>query len=326
VAALGRRLGRAAVLLPPRDDRWRGIAPGFAQAVGLARLGLPFHVVAERRHERASDPARLDRALGGGETVLFPQAHQVLPRVMRLMVALRSMLLGPFRPECSYLFVVRGRGREGMGLHHDGPVDSFWLQIQGRRQVTIGPRVPPGTPEEMDGPRPRRRGWWTVDLGPGTLFYLPPWTPHRVVHQGPSVALSLTWGSRDPRRAAGVARDAAEAARGLTDWDVVSGRADRVPPAEPGTLWAQVPAVAGPLGRGGRAFPLWTGDGEKVILPAAARPWAGHLAIVPCWRGIRPGALPPGLRILSERGLVAPRDLPLLIAPADPAALDAHQF
>src|SRR4029434_1534887 len=38
-----------------------------------------------------------------------------------------------------------------------------------------------------------RAGWRTLELSPGSLFHLPPWTPHDVVCHGRSLALSLTW-------------------------------------------------------------------------------------------------------------------------------------
>src|SRR3972149_4257628 len=79
---------------------------------------------------------------------------------VRLMVTLRIAFIGPAQEECSFLFMVEGRGRPAMGLHHDGDVESFWLQIEGRRTVTIGPPVPPGTPEDLPPgwPPPRGRG------------------------------------------------------------------------------------------------------------------------------------------------------------------------
>src|SRR5206468_7506214 len=122
-----------------------------------------------------------------------------------------------------FLFLVQGRGREGMGLHHDGDVDAFWVQLEGRRTVTLGPAVAPRTPLDL-GTRPAgARGWRTLDLPPGSLLYLPPRTPHAVVCHGRSLALSLTWSrrrARAPRAAWGVlgARAAPgprRAARGL---------------------------------------------------------------------------------------------------------------
>ena len=61
--------------------------------------------------------------------------RMVLPRVARLMAALRATLFGGGREETSFLFIVNGRGRQGMGLHHDGEVDSVWVQLEGRRAV-----------------------------------------------------------------------------------------------------------------------------------------------------------------------------------------------
>src|SRR4030095_11889615 len=111
---------------------------------------------------------------------------------------------GPGREETSFLFLAEGQGREALGLHHDGEVDAFWLQLEGRRLVTIGPPVPPGTPEDLParalparvGAHPSAHGWWTGPLEPGTLFHLPPRTPHRVIYRGRSLALSLTWKRR----------------------------------------------------------------------------------------------------------------------------------
>ena len=109
-----RVLGRRVALVPPRDGTWRALVPSFAAAVALARGGVPFQIAFERRYDRSGDARRLTRALARGATVFFPQAHQVLPRVARLMVALREELLGPRRDESSFLFLVEGRDREGM--------------------------------------------------------------------------------------------------------------------------------------------------------------------------------------------------------------------
>ena len=124
------RLGRAPAVLAPRDHVWRTIAPGFAGAVAMASSGLPFQIADARRYDRSANRRRLREALRAGATAFLPQIHQVLPRLERLIVALRGTLLGPLREECSFLFLVEGRGRTGMGLHHDGPVDAFWLQLE----------------------------------------------------------------------------------------------------------------------------------------------------------------------------------------------------
>jgi hypothetical protein len=311
------RLSRTPTVLPPRDRAWRTIAPDFATAVAMAEAGVPFQIAAERRYDRAGDPRRLRAALAAGATVFLPQVHQVLPRLMRLMVALRTALLGPLREECSFLFVVEGRSRPGMGLHHDGPVDAFWLQLDGQRTVTLGPRVRPGTPEDLDPRLSRRgRGWRTVDLRAGTLFHLPPWTPHDVICRGRSLALSLTWRSLDAR-----GRRASPAARraGLAAWDVVSGQVDAVPPSHRSRLWTQVPAVAGP------GLDVVTPDGI-LRLPSASRPISRRLGLMPSF------PLPSGahgraaLAPLLEHGIVAPHDLPLRIVPDDAGALDGWQF
>ncbi|HEY3068656.1 MAG TPA: cupin domain-containing protein [Methylomirabilota bacterium] len=353
-----RRLGRAPTVIPPRDGAWRTLAPDFASCLAVAASGVPVQVAAERRYDRAPDADALATAVAAGGTIYLPQAHQILPRVTRLMVALRAAFLGPFREECSFLFIVDGKGREGMGLHHDGDVDAFWVQLEGERTVTLGAPVPPGTPEDLELPRPGRGGWRTIVLETGTLFHLPPRTPHAVVCHGRSLALSLTWKSLDPRHAvdalldtvrgrarharplAGLAtyralvrrsiRSAATAtsgavaeayAAGLTAWDVVSGQVDALPSPTPDRLWAQVPAMPGAIGRTRRAFPLWTAE-SVVWLPARVRTLARGLPMMPVFTGLPRR----DVRELVEHGILAPHDLPLRIVPADPGQLDGWRF
>ena len=294
----------------------------------MAGSGLPFQIAADRQVDRSGDPGRLAAALAAGQTAYLPQVHQVLPRLMRLMVALRAAFFRPVggraREECSFLFIVEGAGRPGMGLHHDGEVDAFWLQLEGRRTVTIGPRVPPGTPEELDdrvARSGRRAGWRTFDLEPGSLFHLAARTPHAVVCRRRSLAATLTWGRAAPpaERAARAGRPAA----GLLCWDVVSGFAEPVPPARPGTLWAQVPILARRAGRE-PGLRVWTPDGEGPRLPAAVGSWVDCLTRMP--RLSRTLALAAGLEPLIDAGILGPHDLPLRIRPDDPAALDGWRF
>lgn len=277
-------------MLPPHDRAWRAIVPGFAECVAMAGEGLPFQVVAERRVDRSGDPRRLASALATGRTVHLPQVHQVLPRLMRLMVAVRVALLGPDREECSFLFVVEGTGRPGMGLHHDGEVDAFWLQLEGRRTVTVGPRVPRGSPEDLDDRLTqggRRAGWRTFDLPPGTLFHLPARTPHAVVCRRRSLAVTLTWGP--PRRAGRGGRGP-----GLLRWDVASGFAEPIPRASSTYLWTQVPTLEAGL----------------TLMPRVSRALARREGLVP----------------LLDEGILGDRDLPRRIRPDAPATLDGWRF
>jgi hypothetical protein len=305
-----RALGRRRALLRPRDRAWRAIAPAFGDVVRLAGAGVPFHVALERRYDRSGDARRLSRALAAGATVYLPQVHQVLPRVARLMVALRAALLGARREECSFLFLVEGRGRQGLGLHHDGDVDAFWLQLEGRRTVTLGPPVPPRTPLDLD---PRlaaggaRGGWQRLELPPGTLLHLPPRTPHDVVCHGRSLALSLTF-SRAPRRSL----------EARVAWDVASGRAMPPPRADRRWLWTQVPVATGAAARG--RVRLHTPDGVA-WLPASAGPLAARLADMPAVAVPAPVTAP-----LVALGVLAPVDLPLAIVPDAPRALDGWRF
>ena len=327
-AAFRRRaLGRRPVVLPPRDRTWRALAPDFATCVEMAGSGLPFQIAADRRVDRSGNPRQLGAALAAGQTVYLPQVHQVLPRLMRLMVALRAAFfrpaLGIAREECSFLFVVEGAGRPGMGLHHDGAVDAFWLQLEGRRTVTIGPRGSRGTPEDLDeraGRGGRRAGWRTFDLQAGSLFHLPAWTPHTVVCRRRSLAVTLTWERVTPR---GRAPRPAPGDSGLLAWDVVSGFAEPIPAPRRDTLWVQVPIFARPAGRP-PGLRVVTPDGEGPRLPAAARAVAAHLPSMP-W--LTPtAARAAGLEPLVDAGLLGPRDLPLRVRPDDPAALDGWRF
>src|SRR5215510_4945860 len=177
------RRSSQARLISPRVPAWRTVAPRFRDALTLALSGLPVQIAAERRYVRRPGRDQIRRAFREGATIYLPQIHQVLPRVARLMAQLRAMLFGPGREECSFLFLVTGRGREGLGLHHDGDVDSVWLQLDGRRTVTTGPPMRRGTPQDLDE-GVIGRGWITRSLAPGSLFYLPPRTPHRVLCDG----------------------------------------------------------------------------------------------------------------------------------------------
>ena len=302
-----RVLNRRVALLSARDDAWRTLAPRFAGAVDLTRAGVPFQVALERRYDRTGERRRLSSALARGATIYVPQAHQVLPRVARLMVALREHLLGLRAEETSFLFLVQGRGREGLGLHHDGEVDAFWVQLEGHRTVTLGPPVAPRTALDLDARRASGRGWRTLQLPPGSLLYMPPRIPHAVVCHGRSLALSLTWSRRRAR------------ARGVP-WDVASGRARPRPRRDPRWLWTQVPVTAGTLDRARRRFRLQTPEGAA-WLPARAHGLARRLTGMPAVAAGSRGAGP-----LIALGVLAPEDLPQTVVPAAPRALDGWRF
>src|SRR3989442_6935354 len=134
----------------PRRSNSTELAPAFNEALRLARSGIPVQIASDRTYRRRPSRAQIDRAFAEGATVYMPQIHQVLPRVARLMAALRAMLFGGGREEASFLFIVNGKGRQGMGLHHDGEVDSVWVQLEGRRTGTTGPPVPRGSRAGLD--------------------------------------------------------------------------------------------------------------------------------------------------------------------------------
>ncbi len=245
----------------------------------------------------------------------MPQVHQVLPRVARLMVALRADLFGPWHEECSYLFVVNGKGRHGMGLHHDGNVEAIWVQLEGRRTVTTGPPVARSTPEDL-GEETIEDDWKTRHLDPGSLFYLPPYTPHRVVCHGRSLALSLTWDRRicwwSERRDL----------HAPTGWDVAQGQAMPIPRASRDRLWTQVPVRAGVRNAHAPRFALHTPDGA-VRLSSEVWPLASRLSTMP---ELRRSALTRRDQPLLDLGILGGRDLPLRIVPKSPRALDGWRF
>lgn len=251
----------------------------------LAEGGLPFQIAAERRYDRAGRRARLRPALREGKTVFMPQAHQVFPRVMRLIAALRAGFFGPSRVETSFLFLVDGRGREGLGLHHDGEVASFWLQLEGRRTVTLGPQVRRGARQEIADRHLRDARFSTRTLAPGSLLYLPPRTPHRVVCYERSLALSLTWSTK---------RGASPA------WDVASGHVTDVPRVSRTRVWTQVPEA-----------PRWATRVSRELLLMASFP---------------PAALGDLLQRLETSGIVGPQELPQVVVPDEPGALDGWRF
>ena len=313
-AALARASRRLSIergsplLTAARDRAWRTLVPAFDEVVALAGDGLPFQIAAERRYDRSGRGARLRPALAEGKTVFLPQAHQVLPRVMRLIVALRAAFMGPARDECSFLFLVEGAGREGLGLHHDGDVHAFWLQLEGQRTVTLGPPVRRDRPQDLPARDARGAGFTTRALPPGSLLYLPPRTPHRVVCYERSLALSLTW---SVRRRASARQDA------LAAWDVVSGHAPIIPSASRTRLWTQVPAV---VSRGGKlALP----DGQRARVPRIPPRVARGLAMMASFSRPALGALLP---LLEAHGIIAPHDLPLVVVPDAPASLDGWRF
>jgi hypothetical protein len=303
-----RQLRRTPRFFTPGDRSWRAIAPSFDAMVDLARVGLPFQIAAHRRYDRSGRLGRLRPALAAGKTVFMPQIHQVLPRVMRLMVALRVAFVGPGREECSFLFMVDGRGREGLGLHHDGEVISFWLQLEGRRTVTLGPPVPRGTPQELPDRHADADGFTTRALAPGSLLYLPPRTPHRVVCYGRSLALSLTWSTARRGRHASPA------------WDVVSGRVPEPPRVSRARLWTQVPVIAR---RRGTTYRLDVPGGGQVAIPSDGAGLGASLEMMAEFATSRVGA---ASATLLDHGIVAPVDLPQVVVPEAPDALEGWRF
>ena len=307
LAAARARLDEGPILFAARDRAWRALAPDFDELVRLARVGLPFQIAAHRRYDRSGRISRLLPALRAGKTVFFPQSHQVLPRVMRLIVALRVSFMGGGRDECSFLFLVDGRGREGLGLHHDDEVHAFWLQLAGRRTVTLGHPVARGTPQELPARNARGAAFATQ-----TLLYLPPRTPHRVVCYERSVALSLTWS---------VARRRARGADALAAWDVASGRVPAPPPPSRTRVWSQVPAVAD--GVAATALRLTLPEGERTRVSYVTRAIARNLAVMASFPR---DALGRALPALESRGIVGSQDLPLVVIPDAPATLDGWRF
>src|SRR5204863_268051 len=154
------------------SERLAEIKPGQSTYDDVVRLcGMP-----DEQHRRASAGERY--------TLVYRATHRRPERGLRVgwltavrhwaieryeaEIALRAELLGARREECSFLFLVEGHGRAGMGLHHDGEVDAFWLQLEGRRTVTLGPPVAPRTRLDLPQRRDTGSGWRTLDLPPGS--------------------------------------------------------------------------------------------------------------------------------------------------------------
>lgn len=179
-------------VFPALDQDWRHLIPGYEACVAFTQMGLPFHSVLEGSHDTEPDHERIPEDLKDGRSIVLLQPHEVMPRLARLMVALRATFFGPFFKESSYLFMTEGLGRPGMALHHDGDTHCFWLQLEGRRTVTLGPPAAEGSEIEPDSIDPSGPGWTTLELTPGSLFYMAPRILHRVVCRERSLALSLT--------------------------------------------------------------------------------------------------------------------------------------
>jgi mannose-6-phosphate isomerase-like protein (cupin superfamily) len=360
------RLGRAAAVLPARDEAWRTVAPTYRDAVAMAGSGLPFQIVAGREYDRSGDPRRLRLALARGATVFLPQVHQVLPRLTRLMVALRATLLGPFREECSFLFIAEGHGREAMGLHHDGEADQFWLQLEGCRTVTMGRSVAAGVPADLPAQALRRGRWRTIRLRPGALLYMPPRTPHRVLCHERSLAVSLTWKALDPDVALGALFDAAHQAEGGRGMQLPANcalpgryaRLVRIMLRRAGAASIREPALLHAHAIGLTAWDVVSGQADAIPPLCADRVWtqvpactvatgsrdaalviAGGgkhrmplvpralAAGLPAMPALAVGRTPPdAVRFLIEHGVLAARDLPLRLVPTDPGALDGWRF
>jgi hypothetical protein len=116
VSALhGRVLGRRVALIPARDEAWRTVTPG-SRATVRARTGSASRSTPCSSGATIASGDRRARARAGDARDRYvPQIHQVLPRVARLMVALREELLGHV-PTSVVSVLVHGRGREGMGF------------------------------------------------------------------------------------------------------------------------------------------------------------------------------------------------------------------
>ena len=255
-----------------------------------------------------------------GQTAYLPQVHQVLPRLMRLIVALRAALLGPGREESSFLFIVQGTGRRGMGLHHDGEVDAFWLQLEGRRTVTVGPRVRPGTRRGARRPAGARRpSRGMAHLRPRARKPVPPAGAHPA-RRGLPATLAGHHAHVGACREAGHGRPTGDRApslgRGVRD------SRSRSRPPSPRTLWVQVPR-ARRAGRGARP--------RSACGPRTARGHAcpgrrarGPRGSASCRASRATLAQAAGLSPLVGAGILGPRDLPLRIRPEDP--IDARRL
>lgn len=149
-----------------------------------------------------------------GLTVFFPEMRRAVPKSNEW---LRSLEANLGLPECASLMAFANAAGSGLSLHHDR-YDQLFFQIRGMKRFQYAPngyvdnpdvQFSPYGPAHPDFGRSYRRGFpltsqevlqlpfQTVDLQPGSAFFMPSGTWHTTAEQ-PSDSLSLVVAVRAP--------------------------------------------------------------------------------------------------------------------------------
>jgi hypothetical protein len=149
-----------------------------------------------------------------GLTVFFPEMRRALPKSNEWLRSLEGSL---GLPECASLMAFANAAGSGLSLHHDR-YDQLFFQIRGMKRFQFAPngyvqnpdvQFSPYGPAHPDFGRSYRRGFpltsaevlqrpfQTVDLQPGSAFFMPSGTWHTTAEQ-PSDSLSLVVAVRAP--------------------------------------------------------------------------------------------------------------------------------
>jgi Cupin-like domain len=149
-----------------------------------------------------------------GLTVFFPELRRTLPKSGEWLRALEASL---GLPECSSIMAFANAAGSGLSLHHDR-YDQLFFQIRGQKRFQYAPngyvqnpdvQFSPYGPAHPDFARSYRHGFpltseevlkrpfQTVDLLPGSAFFMPSGTWHTTAEQ-PTDSLSLVVAVRAP--------------------------------------------------------------------------------------------------------------------------------
>lgn len=149
-----------------------------------------------------------------GLTVFFPDVRRTLPKSNEWLRSLEACL---GLPECASLMAFANAAGSGLSLHHDR-YDQLFFQIRGQKRFQYAPngyvrnpdvQFSPYGPAHPDFARTYRDGFpptsedvlklpfQTVDLQPGSAFFMPSGTWHTTAEQ-PSDSLSLVVAVRAP--------------------------------------------------------------------------------------------------------------------------------
>lgn len=186
-----------------------------------------------------------------GLTVFFPEMRRALPKSNEWLRNLEASL---GLPECASMMAFANAAGSGLSLHHDR-YDQLFFQIRGLKRFQFAPngyvenpdvQFSPYGPAHPDFGRSYRggfpltseevlqKGFQSVDLQPGSAFFMPSGTWHATAEQ-PSDSLSLVVAVRAPSHL--------DVLQNLLSYYASQSPAWR---ARPYGAWAREPGVAQP--------------------------------------------------------------------------------